>query len=115
VQGSTAASSTRDAHTLQRAPTSKLSKKKTNMATFRITDVLFLKSFDSLLLIGEIIDGTIRSGMTFNLKDYAFTVNGIESVDGQLNNQPISKIALKVAPNKKSLVEKHYQTPNVKS
>ena len=85
------------------------------MAKFKISDIFFLKSKNSLFIIGEIVDGRIKIGMSFNLEEKQFLITGIEFWDRILNKKMVSKVALSVIPDEKSFFENILQKEKSKS
>ena len=75
------------------------------MARFMIMNVFFLKSRDTLFLIGDITEGVVKIGRKFNLRNEDFLINQIEFVDGKENDVPYSHIALGITPNDKSFFD----------
>ncbi len=67
------------------------------MAKFYLRDIFYFDSVKSIFLIGDIIDGTISIGMKIQVRGGSMRINSIESVDGELENKPVSKIALKIS------------------
>jgi len=67
------------------------------MARFKVENIIYLDSVKSIFIIGIITEGQITLGMMIKSIGMSVKINGIESADGELNNKPVSKIALKLS------------------
>jgi hypothetical protein len=66
------------------------------MATFKIENLFYLNSRQSTFIIGEIVEGSISVGMTFEIEGETVRVDGIENLYGEKDNKGFSKIALQI-------------------
>jgi hypothetical protein len=64
------------------------------MTTFRIQEIVQLKSSSRTVLIGDIIEGEISIGMKLSLDGKEITISAIEHVDGSINGKWLSRIGL---------------------
>jgi hypothetical protein len=70
------------------------------MPRLKIENFIFLDSVERAFLIGEIVEGRISTGMNVDIKGFSANIQSIESVDGELDGETVSKIALKIVVNR---------------
>ena len=66
------------------------------MTKFKVENLIYLNSVNSIFIIGIIIEGRITLRMKIKSMGLSYKIKGIESADGELNNKPVSKIAIKL-------------------
>jgi hypothetical protein len=66
------------------------------MATFKVENLFYLDSRQSTFIIGQIIEGSISIGMSFQIEGEAVIIDGIEDLYGEKDNKVFSQIALQI-------------------
>lgn len=77
-------------------------------ARFKILDAFYLKSTNRLVIVGDIIDGVVKRGMFFKLKESIFKISEITYVDNKVISK--SKVGIVINPS-----EDHFLVDYIKS
>ena len=66
------------------------------MLKFKVFYTFYISSLNQLIIVGDIIKGTVSKGMKVNLNYGLFDITSIEQVDGRLDGKWVSRIGLKL-------------------
>ena len=67
------------------------------MAIFKVYDLFVMSALDQTIVVGTVSEGTVSKGMIMTLNNKEWRIEGVEHVDGRLNDTWMAQIGLIIA------------------